>query len=101
MNDDENLGIEIGELRRAIGRVLDHVEEQHGSEVAIPADYFWSVPAPGTYDVLASPELTIGQLSESWDNVKKEREGDGDDTISFALVWLGDVLKAIGHHAGR
>ena len=98
MSDDWYLTIEIGELRRAIERVLDHVEQQHGSGVAIPADYFWSVPAPETYDVSSAPELTVGQLSESWDNVMKERNGDNGDTISFALVWLGDVMKAIGHH---
>lgn len=81
--------------------MLDHLEQQHGSTVAIPADYFWSVPAPEIYDVTASPELTIGQLSESWDNVTSEREGGDGDTISFALVWLGDVMKAIGHHTVR
>ena len=81
--------------------MLDHLEQQHGSTVAIPADYFWSVPAPEIYDVTASPELTIGQLSESWDNVTSERESGDGDTISFALVRLGGVMKAIGRHTVR
>ncbi|MDQ0893948.1 hypothetical protein [Agromyces ramosus] len=99
MSDDWNLKIELSELRRAIDRVLDHVEEENGGTVTIPADYFWSVPASDIYDVSAPPELTIGQLSESWDNLNEERAGMSKHTISFASVWLGDIMKAIGHHS--
>jgi hypothetical protein len=41
--------------------------------------------------------LTIGQLSESWDNLKRERQSNDESTIGYAAVWLADVLKAIGY----
>ncbi|GAA2027278.1 hypothetical protein GCM10009819_08340 [Agromyces tropicus] len=61
----------------------------------LPEDYFYSVPFPGLYDVLSeAPELTIGQLTESWENLHRTDQG-----VRWELVLLGDVLKAIGHLA--
>ena len=97
MSDGWHLKVDLAELRRAVDRVLEHIEDVSGGTVSISADYFWSVAEPDLYDPTSSPELTIGQLSESWNNLKRERDREGD-TIAFAAVWLGDVLKAIGHH---
>lgn len=59
-------------------------------------DHFWAIPAEQLYNVYASPqELTIGQLSESWANLT-DLIGDGLPPNSYALVWLPDVLRAIG-----
>ncbi|TYL53782.1 hypothetical protein [Agromyces mariniharenae] len=99
MSDEWMLDIELRELRRAIELILRHIEATNGPRLAIAAEEFWSVTAPAIYDVSTTPELTIGQLSESWENLRDERDGNDDDTISYAAVWLGDLLKAIGHHA--
>lgn len=99
MDEGWNLEIDLSELRQAIDHVLDHLKEENGGTVAIRADYFWSVPASDIYDINSPPELTIGQLSESWDNLREERSEVSEHTISFASVWLGDIMKAIGHHA--
>ncbi|MCK2029465.1 hypothetical protein KZC54_06945 [Microbacterium sp. KSW4-6] len=64
--------------------------------VRVGEDYFWSIPADQLYDVTAAPSgLTIGQLSESFDNIR-ELDTSPDRAISYGLVWLSDLLRAIG-----
>ncbi|WP_229727925.1 hypothetical protein, partial [Curtobacterium luteum] len=68
----------------------------NGESVVLREDYFYSLPAPGLYDVSSDPpEATIGQLTESWDNLTTAPAADR--TLNWELVWLGDVLRAIGH----
>jgi len=74
---------------------MTHIESTQGDQVTLPEDYFDPLPAPGLYNVLEdAPDPTIGQLTESLDSLRR-----GDDTITYELVWLGDVLKAVGHLA--
>lgn len=99
MNENWTLNIDVEELRRALTAVLDHVEDINGPVVSIPHDYFWSVAYPEKYDVLSDPpELTIGQLSESWGNASELRAGTTENVTSFDGEWLGEVLAAIGNH---
>jgi hypothetical protein len=96
MSEQPAFTTETSELRKVFDRLMTHIERQNGTTLNIAEDYFYSVPFPAIYDMNATekPELTIGQLTESWDNLQKT--GDRD-TISFELVWLADILKAIGH----
>lgn len=85
------------ELREAFDVLIRHVEERHGSTIEVDADYFWSIPPDELYDVYDQPAaLTIGQLSESLENVRSVA-ADPDNAISYAFVWLGDILRATGH----
>ena len=93
----EPLQINVAELRRAFEVVLSHIESKTGPNVPLEVDYFWSVPGKDAFDVHRDPELTIGQVAESWDNLAKERAGDGESALVYNSVWLADVLKAIGH----
>lgn len=87
--------IEVAALRETVTRLLDDLEATHGEAVTLPENYFYSVPFPELYDVLRdAPQLTVGQLSESWENLQRD-----DASVQWELVWLGDVLKAIGHLA--
>jgi hypothetical protein len=89
--------IEISTLRRAFELLLQHVETVHGPQVTLDADYFWSIPREHIYDVLTTPsDLTVGQLSESLANLEAMLD-DPEGAISYGLVWLADVTKAIGH----
>jgi hypothetical protein len=93
MNEWAGLQIQVAELRQIFDRLMTHVESTQGGQVTLHEDYFYSLPAPGLYDVLEdAPDPTIGQLTESLDNLRR-----GDDTITYELVWLGDVLRAVGH----
>lgn len=89
--------IDLSELRSAFDTVIRHIESTEGAQVQLPADFFWSVPTPEIYVVDRNPPLTIGQISWSWENLRRERDGDDSATIGFAAVWLSEVLRAIGH----
>ena len=89
--------IDLSELRSAFDTAIRHLESTEGTQVQLAIDYFWSVPTPDLYAVERNPPLTIGQISDSWQNLRREREGDDSATIGFSAVWLSDVLRAIGH----
>ncbi|MER6192022.1 hypothetical protein [Streptomyces cyaneofuscatus] len=91
------LQIPLDQLRHAIEVALRHVEASAGSTVALEHDYFWSVPGDDLYDVTNEPStLTIGQLSESWQHLEG-LVADEDRAVGHHLVWLADVIRAIGH----
>jgi len=95
MNEWAGLPIRVSELREIFDRLMTHVESTQGDQVMLREDYFYSLPAPGLYNVLEdAPEPTIGQLTESLDSLRR-----GDDTITHDLVLLGDVIKAVRHLA--
>lgn len=90
--------IDTGELREVFERLVTYLEQTRGASVTLREDYFYSMPYPEIYDVMKPPPTpTIGQLTESWANL--HRAEDVDSTVTFELVWLGDLLKAIGHSA--
>ena len=94
MNEWAGVQIRVSELREIFDRLMTHVESTQGDQVTLHEDDFYSLPAPGLYNVLEdAPDPTIGQLTESLDSLRR-----GDGTITHELVWLGDVLKAVGHH---
>lgn len=85
------------ELREVFDVLIGHVEERYGSTIEVDADYFWSIPSDEIYDVYDQPtDLTISQLTESLDNIRRVT-ADPEHAISYALVWLADILRATGH----
>lgn len=98
MDSRSGLKIDTRELREVFERLITHLEQTRGESVTLHEDYFYSLPSPEIYDVTNdSPSPTIGQLTESWANL--HRTPDIDSTVTFELVWLGDLLKALGHLA--
>lgn len=98
---EETLRISVADLRRAAEVLLDHLQEVEGDVVEIPDRMFWAVPAEARYDVYEQPtELTIGQLSESLSRLASIVESD-EDVLSFGLVWLADIARAIGEQTVR
>lgn len=84
-------------LRESFEILIAHLSETHGETVSVETDYFWSVPKDDLGNVYESPpQLTIGQVTESLDNLR-EIVADPASVISYGLVWLGDVLKAVGY----
>jgi hypothetical protein len=98
MDSWSGLTIDIGELREVFDRLITHLEQTRGESVTLHEYYFYSLPSPDIYDVTNDPPSpTIGQLTESWANL--HRTQDTDSTVTFELVRLGDLLKALGHLA--
>ncbi|MFE9794816.1 hypothetical protein ACFYRL_24110 [Streptomyces goshikiensis] len=99
--DSESPRIPIDGLRRAFELALHHIEASAGETVALERYYFWSVPGDELYDVLNEPRtITIGQLSESWQHLE-DLLAEPDRAVGHHLVWLADVLRAIGQDATR
>ena len=88
--------VSISDLRAALDLVLDHVVELHGTVIHLERDYFWSIPIEQLYNPYSEPDtFTVGQLSESISNVSGIARSDAP-VNSFALVWVADVLRAVG-----
>jgi hypothetical protein len=95
----EPLRIPVDDLRRAAELLLDHIRPAEGDVIELEQDMFWAVPPDALYDVYQEPtELSVGQLTDSWGNVSKLVRGEASP-LSYDLVWLSDVLRAIGHAA--
>jgi hypothetical protein len=95
----EPLHVSLAELRRSIDALLRHVEASaSGDAIALDKEYFWSISPDELYDVYKEPgNLTIGQLSESWHHLR-DLLADQDRAVGYHLVWLADVLRAIGQN---
>ncbi|MEV0298358.1 hypothetical protein [Nocardia sp. NPDC050710] len=92
------LHVSLTELRRSVDLLLDHLEAAtDGDTVRLDQDYFWSIPQDALYDIYRTPaNLTIGQLSWSWEHLT-DLLADPDQAVGHHLVWLADLLRAIGH----
>lgn len=97
----EPLRISVHQLRTAFETLLSRLADTEGETIALECDYFWAVPPNELYNVYEQPqELAIGQLSESWQNIEKLLE-DNSTAIPHHLVWLADILRALGHEQTR
>ncbi|MFF5447107.1 hypothetical protein [Streptomyces sp. NPDC012888] len=100
--DSEPLQIPLDQLRSAFELALQHIDAaDDGSVATLDHDYFWSIPADELYDVANEPRtMTIGQVSESWQHLENLLHNP-DRAVGHHLVWLADVLRAIGQGAAR
>ena len=91
-----NLTIRVDEIRAALGRVLDVVEDRHGPDLALVNDYYWSVPVAAAFDMThQAPELTVGQVSDDIDTIR-ELGRESDVTSAWhELAHLVGVLRAV------
>ena len=89
--------IEIDELERVTKSLLSHIREQGIEYVDLDEDFYWNVPEADRYDSYNEPkELTLGQLSDDWNELAKIAEGDRE-RISYALVWLSSIYRVLGY----
>jgi hypothetical protein len=96
---EENLTVTMEELRTFTNMILGHLESVGQQDLELRHDYFWSIGPDELYDVYESPgELTIGQISESLATLRRISSGKSPP-IGYALVWLADILRAIGHQS--
>ena len=82
-------------MRAAFDAVLASLGEGQRDTLSIDADYYWSLRPYEEFDALNIPSPTIGQYSETWENLTDERNGESDMTVPFSAVWLGEILVAL------
>ncbi|MEV3961586.1 hypothetical protein AB0M34_11905 [Nocardia sp. NPDC050193] len=92
------LHVSLTELRRSIDLLMNHVAAgTDGDTLHLDQDYFWSIGEDELYEVYNTPsDLTLGQLSWSWEHLT-DLLSDPGRAIGYHLVWLSEVLRAIGH----
>ncbi|MFK0289858.1 hypothetical protein ACIQU6_05115 [Streptomyces sp. NPDC090442] len=88
--------IPFDQLRTALDVALQHAEARHGKTATLELDYYWDISREDLYDPMKDPEPGLGQLVDTWEWTSRLPD-EPDDVIGHHLVWLGDILRAIGH----
>ena len=92
------MDIELSELKAIFLKEIDHLEKIGYEKIEIPVDYYWNIPQEIRYDPYKKPEkLDLGQLSDDWQELQKTLRGEREP-LTYELVWLSAILRAIGEH---
>lgn len=90
------MDVHIKELRAVADKLFRHLLESGHETIDLPQDLYWSIPKEARYDPYSQPtELTLGQLSDDLAELKRIESGEVEP-LSFALVWLAAVIRAVG-----
>jgi len=93
------LVVDISQVRRAVEIAMDELERVVGSETKLEKDFFWAIPLEERFNPYQEPTtMTVGQLSELIEHVSA-LDADPERVTRQHLIWLGDLLKAIGELA--
>ena len=93
------IAIKVSDLRVVAEEVLDHIATEFGDSIVLEHDYFWSIPGAEVFDVTRQPlSLTVGQVSESLEFLQST---DPKQRLAYELVWLADVVRAVGVQVAR
>lgn len=98
---NEPLRIPLDHLRAAFDVLIRNLAEKEGDTVSLSRELFWSIPPDELYNPYAElNELTMGDLSESWSHIE-QMLADDSMTIPYHLVWLAEIIRALGHEQTR
>ncbi len=92
--------VDLKTLEIAFGVILKYMNERQIHEVEINDDFYWFIPEEERYDSYQRPTtMTIGQLTEDWENVRKIASGESRP-VGLALRWLAAILIPVGERSG-
>ena len=90
--------ISVTNLRNAVEKTLDHLEESGLTHIDIDEDFYWNIVIEQLYDPCKKPtELDLGQLSDNIEEVEKISSGESEP-VGYALVWIAAILRYIGEN---
>jgi hypothetical protein len=88
--------IHINELRNVAEKIFQHLEEIHQEDFYLENDFYWEIPEESLYNVEQEPTgHSIGQLSDDWNDLQMILTNK-EEPITYNLVDLAAILKAIG-----
>jgi hypothetical protein len=88
--------VRIDEVEEVFGKLLDALKATGAESEDIPFDFYWSIPKASRYAPYDEPkDLTMRQILDDWRELRRIASEEMPAT-SYALVWLGAVLQAIG-----
>ena len=92
--------VDTHNLKKISEILLDHIERSSGPQIefAQEQDYYWHIPPENWHAIEPPAELTLGQLSDDWQQLQHILSGDSPP-IGYALVWLASILRAVGESA--
>lgn len=89
--------VSLREIAQVCEQTLAAMITAVGEDVPVHVDYYWSIPRDQRYDVYQEPSaLTIGQVHEDLDNLRRLLAEADPVVLPQALRWLGAVLTAVG-----
>jgi len=88
--------IEIKKLEKINKIIFKHLESIGVSEIEVHDDMYWNISKECLYNPYKQPgDFTLGQLTDDYQKllaiVNNEKE-----VISYALVWLASIYRALG-----
>jgi len=95
--------VNIGELRRIVNGLLEHVERVNGPELRLEQDYYWDLNAGVVYDMTKTVDDLgeIGSLGDSWEFLMGLSTCDiPRDGPSLMLIHVAPLLRYIGEKVG-
>jgi hypothetical protein len=93
-------GVDLKVTSEAFSLVMSALRGLVGDQVDLDADYYWAVdPAEALHPYEQPKSLGIGQLSDCMAELRSIAD-DPQKALTYHLVWLGDVLRALGASAG-
>jgi hypothetical protein len=93
-----SLQINLAEVEKALSILLEQLRAAKGEVIELeqPVDFYWSVPPEARYDPYHEPsELTLGQLTDDLEEIKKLAEGR-TPPVALDLAKVGAVLAMLG-----
>lgn len=90
--------VKISELKAISELLLNYIQTTESEETNITNDYYWYINQKKVYDPYSKPnaaDLSLGQLSEDYINLKKILQHQ-EDPLGYALVWLSSLLCCLG-----
>ncbi len=87
--------VNILELHSFLSQILLLLEKNKGVDIELNNDFYWDIPSEYVYNpYIDPPNLTLGQLSDDWNEVKRLRD-EKQNPIPYDLRRLSNILKAI------
>lgn len=85
----------LTDLRPAITKLLDAVEEQFGPTLGLEDDFYWNVPLKAAIAVDTTPELDIGSVVDDAKSVSEFATRRESVSIWHEADHIAGVLRAI------
>ena len=99
--EDYKLPIDVARLKIITNALLDHLQQIKGDTVDLTEDYYWQITDDAWFNVYQEPNtFTIGQLSDDWETLNK-MTADEDEILTYGLVWVSAIFRAIGESVVR
>jgi len=100
----KNPVVNLGDLRRIINELLEHVEDVSGPNLKLEQDYYWCLDNEVAYDV-TTPVLQVtlvGSLGDSWEFLSNMLGSNiREQGPSLMLTHVAPLLQYIGEKVVR